>query len=76
MIILVFFFDKVDVQDDFMLYRSGIFEDSVCNNTPESLNHAVLLVGYGTDNTTGTDFWIVKNSWSTKWGGEYFNHIQ
>jgi len=40
-------------------YASGIFNGCTNNAT----KHAVLIVGYGTDEATGLDYWIVRNSW-------------
>jgi len=46
----------------FKNYARGVF--SGCSST--AADHAVLVVGYGTQN--GIDYWLVKNSWSTNWG--------
>ena len=40
----------------------GVF--SGCST--KSINHAVTVVGWGTQN--GTPYWIVKNSWGSSWG--------
>ena len=54
-----------------MLYKDGILVDDECSNSPDELNHGVLVVGYGTNSTNSgdsMDYWIVKNSWGTGWG--------
>ena len=47
----------------FRHYKSGIFDNTKC---PGNVDHAVAMVGWGT--LSGTDYWIIRNSWGTKWG--------
>jgi len=51
---------------DWQLYQGGIAHPRDCS--ADVLNHAVLLVGYGTDEETGEDYWIIRNSWGSWWG--------
>jgi len=43
-------------------YKSGILK---CLSI--RIDHAALLVGYGTDDD-GIDYWLIKNSWGRYWG--------
>lgn len=49
----------------FHSYKSGVYYDSKCSKNP---NHAVLLVGYGRDEDSEKDYWLVKNSYGEEWG--------
>lgn len=49
------------VHEKFMRYAEGIYFDLECDDG--MTNHAVSVVGYGTDVKTKMDYWIVKNSW-------------
>lgn len=46
---------SIEATDHFMAYHSGVFSDPTCNH---KLDHAVLVVGYGTSKD-GKDYWIV-----------------
>jgi cathepsin L len=46
-------------------YTKGIYNG--CDTDLDyDIDHAVQLVGYGTEN--GVDYWIVRNSWGPNWG--------
>ena len=57
-------------RDVFHQYTSGIITGTACGT---SLDHAILAVGWGVEN--GVEYYIVKNSWTTKWGEQGYVRI-
>ena len=53
----------------FWFYHHGIYNTRECDKYYCSPNHGVLLVGYG------PGYWLVKNSWGTKWGEDGYIKI-
>ncbi|XP_067931272.1 uncharacterized protein [Watersipora subatra] len=57
-------------------YSKGVFNPVICSKT--KLNHAVLLVGFGTAKGIfgDTPYWTIKNSWGPTWGENGYFRIK
>ena len=58
--------------DGFKQYGGGVLTAEACG---DKVDHAVLIVGFGSDTDTGLDYWLVKNSWSDTWGEDGYVRI-
>jgi cathepsin X len=54
----------VDATNEFLAYKGGIFSGS----SGGMIDHIIEVVGWGMDEATKTDYWILRNSWGTFWG--------
>ncbi|CAO1347637.1 unnamed protein product [Diamesa tonsa] len=53
------------------LLKSGVYDNPLCPNN--TVNHAVVLAGYGTEN--GIPYWLIRNTWGTLWGVQGYGKI-
>lgn len=60
-------------QDVFLQYKGGIFDAEECST---ALDHAVVLVGFGIDDNSGDEYWIVRNDWGVNWGEEGYMRLK
>lgn len=62
--------------DWLQFYKKGVVSPVIC--AKNKLNHAVALVGFGSEEDKGkeVDYWIAKNSWGSGWGEEGFFRIK
>ncbi|KAI9906779.1 hypothetical protein PsorP6_004182 [Peronosclerospora sorghi] len=67
----------INSDDPFGDYAGGFY--SCPNNgdlaSKNDVNHALVLVGYGTDDLEG-DYWILKNSYGSSWGAKGFMKLK
>uniref|UniRef100_A0ACD5VJ85 Uncharacterized protein n=1 Tax=Avena sativa TaxID=4498 RepID=A0ACD5VJ85_AVESA len=59
---------SIETGEGMQFYKSGVYPGP-CGTR---LDHAVTVVGYGTDPSKGGKYWIVKNSWGKEWGENGF----
>ena len=57
-------------------YSSGILDKTSSQCPTSGMNHAVTMVGYGHDDASNKDYWIVKNSWGASWGESGYFRIR
>jgi len=56
-------------------YTGGVAHPRKAMCQPQELDHGVLIAGYGTDESSGKPYWLVKNSWGTGWGEDGYYRI-
>eukprot|EP00475_Leptophrys_vorax_P004275 TRINITY_DN12550_c0_g2_i1.p1 TRINITY_DN12550_c0_g2~~TRINITY_DN12550_c0_g2_i1.p1 ORF type:complete len:561 (+),score=8.08 TRINITY_DN12550_c0_g2_i1:101-1684(+) len=63
----------MDVTDRFERYDGGVYQELVPLPVP---NHEVSVVGWGREDHSGREFWIVRNSWGMPWGEKGYFRIR
>jgi len=59
---------------DMYFYKEGIFASPECKTSADTLDHVVIVSGYGRS-PEGVEYWIVKNTWSSNWGQDGYVYI-
>lgn len=55
-------------------YKGGIYYEK--HLLPQMINHYVNVVGWGKEKDTGTEFWVVRNSFGSYWGRSGYFYVK
>jgi len=58
------------IYDEFLHYKSGIYQPRTSNMSNELYGHCVKLIGWGSEDDT--PYWVFANSWGRSWGENGF----
>ena len=61
--------------DAFFYYKEGILSEEDCDPAGQ-IDHAVVVYGYGYDEASDMDYFIIQNSWSSAWGDNGYAKVQ
>lgn len=64
---------QFSVYGDFYNYKSGVYQHVTGDLEG---GHAVKIIGWGHDDASNLDYWLIANSWGTGWGEEGFFQIK
>ena len=53
------------LKDDNTFWEGGVLDD---DDASTMTNHIISITGWGKDDKTGKDYWIIRNSWGEYWG--------
>lgn len=56
------------VYESFETYTSGVWYYDPATSGASLGGHAIKVIGWGTDATSGMDYWLCNNSWNNTWG--------
>ena len=60
------------MKDDGSFWEGGVLDDEEAS---QSTNHIVSITGWGKDEKTGKDYWIIRNSWVSSAENEFLSFI-
>ncbi|KAG2496887.1 hypothetical protein HYH03_005286 [Edaphochlamys debaryana] len=62
----------IDTTPGARAYTGGVYAEALSRPDP---NHSVTVVGWGVEEGSGVEYWVVKNNWGEPWGERGFMRL-